>query len=135
MKFKLDENLGVRTAALIRASGHDVETISQEKLNGISDERLFEICIAERRCLVTLDLDFADVLRFPPHETAGIAILRLPQRASPDLLRSYVRNLLAALEREPITGKLWVVESTRIRLYKREERPEERDPSAAGSSF
>lgn len=26
--------------------------------------------------LVTIDVDFANPLRFPPHETAGIAVLR-----------------------------------------------------------
>jgi len=46
-----------------------VETIAQEKLSGTSDERLFEICIAEGRCLISLDLDFADVVRFPPRYT------------------------------------------------------------------
>jgi hypothetical protein len=32
MNFKLDENLGSRTAGLIAESGHDVETVAQEKL-------------------------------------------------------------------------------------------------------
>src|SRR5260370_26797629 len=36
----------------------------------------------ENRCLVSLDLDFADVVRFPPHRTSGIAVLRLPHGAS-----------------------------------------------------
>ena len=50
MKFKLHENLGSRTADLIGGRGHDVQTISQEKLNGVDDVRLFEICAAESRC-------------------------------------------------------------------------------------
>jgi len=56
VKFKLDENLGSRTAALIGESGHDVQTVSQEKLTGTDDRNLFEICAAEGRCLITLDL-------------------------------------------------------------------------------
>jgi Domain of unknown function (DUF5615) len=78
MKFKLDENLGSVAAELIAESGHEVESVAQEKLSGASDARLFEVCIAERRCWISLDLDFADVLRFPPHNTPGIAVLRLP---------------------------------------------------------
>jgi predicted nuclease of predicted toxin-antitoxin system len=72
MKFKLDENLGSRTAGIIAEFGHDVETITQEKLSGTSDERLFEIRTAECPCLITLDLDFSDVVRFPPRNTPGI---------------------------------------------------------------
>jgi predicted nuclease of predicted toxin-antitoxin system len=59
MKFKLDENLGSRIADLIAQSGHDVATVTREKLSGASDARLFDICVAERRCLISLDLDFA----------------------------------------------------------------------------
>ena len=40
MRFKLDENLGSRTACLIAEYGHDVETVAQEKLSGIGDARL-----------------------------------------------------------------------------------------------
>jgi predicted nuclease of predicted toxin-antitoxin system len=117
MKFKLDENLGSRTAGLIAKFGHEVETISQENLNGISDELLFEACISEGRCLITLDMDFADVLHFPPHKTAGIAVLRPPQAASLDLLTGLVRNLLEALRNESIAGRLWVVEAGRVRVH------------------
>jgi predicted nuclease of predicted toxin-antitoxin system len=79
VKFKLDENLGSRTAKLIAESGHDVETVAQEGLSGTNDERLSEVCAVEDRCLISLDLDFADVLRFPPRRTPGVAVLRLPR--------------------------------------------------------
>jgi predicted nuclease of predicted toxin-antitoxin system len=117
MKFKLDENLGSRTAGIIAESGHDVQTVAQEKLIGTSDARLFEICIAERRCLISLDLDFADVLRFPPRSAPGIAVLRLPRVASLSVLTGLVRNLLGALQSASIAGQLWVVEAGRIRVY------------------
>jgi predicted nuclease of predicted toxin-antitoxin system len=117
VKFKLDENLGSRTAGLIGELGHDVQTVSQEKLNGIDDARLFEICATEGRCLITLDLDFADILRFPPHTGAGIAVLRLPQTVSLKVLAELVGSLLAAIERENITGRLWVIQAGRIRVH------------------
>ena len=117
MKFKLDENLGSRTAGLIAEAGHDVETVAQENLSGTHDGRLLQICIAEGRCLISLDLDFADVLRFPPRNTAGIAALRPPRVASLSLLTGLVRGLLAALQTASIAGRLWVVEAGRIRVY------------------
>jgi len=125
MKFKLDENLGPRAAALMAESGHEVATVPQERLSGTSDTRLFESCMAERRCLVSLDLDFADVIRFPPDKTAGMAVLRLPRGASLKLLTALVRNLLTALETAPIVGQLWVVELGRIRVHQGES-PEQR---------
>jgi len=35
-------------------------------------------CALEGRCLITLDLDFVDVLRFPPRTGAGTVVLRPP---------------------------------------------------------
>lgn len=117
MKFKLDENLGSRTVALFDEFGHEVETVSQEKLNGTSDTILYTVSQSEGRCLVTLDLDFADVIRFPPGNSHGIAVLRPPPSASLGVLAALVRNLLTALQAEPITGRLWVVEVGRIRVH------------------
>ena len=97
-----------------------METVAQEELSGSSDARLLEICIAERRCLISLDLDFTDVLRFPPHNAPGIAVLRLPRVMSLSLLTGLVRRLLEALQTESIAGRLWVVEAGRIRVYEEE---------------
>jgi hypothetical protein len=75
MRLKLDENLGAPWANFLSGFGHDVHTVPQEGLSGASDAALFETCIREQRCLISLDLDFADVLRFPPKRTAGVAVL------------------------------------------------------------
>ena len=71
MKFKLDENFGKRTQTQFEEAGHDVQTVQSESLQGTSDRNLYEVCRAEQRCLITLDLDFADVTRFPPETTGG----------------------------------------------------------------
>ncbi|MFZ5915768.1 MAG: DUF5615 family PIN-like protein [Chloroflexota bacterium] len=63
MKFKLDENLGTRLQQVFKDAGHDVATVREEKLHGASDQALYEMCCREKRCLVTLALDFANVVR------------------------------------------------------------------------
>ena len=117
MKWKLDENFGLRTVHLLLDAGHDAETVLQENLSGASDEALFEVCVSEDRCLLTLDIDFADVLRFPPQRTAGIAVLRLPKNPSLRLLETVVGNLLRFLAVETIRGRLWIVEPGRVRVH------------------
>ena len=117
MKWKLDENLGSRTVHLFLKAGHDAQTVLQEELSGASDETLFEVCVREDRCLLTLDIDFADVLRFPPHQTAGIAVLRLPKNPSLRLLETVAAGLLQVLVSETIRGRLWIVEPGRLRVH------------------
>jgi predicted nuclease of predicted toxin-antitoxin system len=117
MRFKLNETFGSRSARLFPEAGHEVETVFKEGLSGASDELIFETCIQEKRCLLSLDLDFADVVRFPPHKTAGVAVLRIPKGASLSLLEKFVSDLLSMLDAQPITGRLWIVEAGRIRVH------------------
>jgi predicted nuclease of predicted toxin-antitoxin system len=114
--IKLDENLGERGRQLFVGAGHDVATVADQGLSGAADPRVIEVCGSERRCLVSLDLDFSNPLVFPPQAYAGIAVLR-PRRVTPDEVDSTVKTLIAALARDSIEGKLWIVERHRIREY------------------
>lgn len=118
MRAKLDENLGGRAIELLREAGHDIETVTVEGLGGTSDEELMRICAAEERVLITLDLDFSNVLRFPPSRHAGIVVLRLPHPVELGAIHDRIKILLEAMEREgEPTGQLWIVERDRIREY------------------
>lgn len=117
MKIKLDENLGVRTTEVFRASGHEVATVDEQRLGGASDDEVLGVCVAEARLLVTLDLDFSNPIRFDPSSTAGIAVLRVPNLPGhSDLLRA-ATVLCDALAKRPIAGRLWVVKGSRVRQY------------------
>ncbi len=116
MKFKLDENLGTRTQDLFRAAGHDVLTVREQGLQGCSDRVIFDVCGAEERCLVTFDLDFADVTRFPP-SSAGIVVIRVPKNPSRLLLERLVKQFLRAAHSSSVEKQLWIVEVGRIRIH------------------
>lgn len=120
MKIKLDENLGNRGADWFRAAGHDVATVFEQGLCSAGDHQVIEVCHAEERCLVTLDLDFGNPFRFPPKEYSGIAVLRLPSRISETDLLDVCKTLMDGLQRESIVGKLWVVSKGLIRQYQPE---------------
>jgi predicted nuclease of predicted toxin-antitoxin system len=66
VKFKIDENLPVETADLLRAAGHEADTVQEEGLEGAEDEALSERIRLEDRAIITLDLDFSDIRAYPP---------------------------------------------------------------------
>ncbi|MCC6807821.1 MAG: DUF5615 family PIN-like protein [Deltaproteobacteria bacterium] len=117
MKFKLDENIGRRGGDILRADQHDVATVHEQQLTGAADPKVIDVCRTEGRCLVTLDLDFGNPLRFRPRDYRGIVVLRLPPRPSADDLIDCVKTLAAGLTGKDVDGKLWIVQRGAIREY------------------
>jgi predicted nuclease of predicted toxin-antitoxin system len=155
MKFKIDENLPVETAAILQQAGHDAETVHSEKLTGTNDQNLSAVCQKEDRILITLDIGFADIRTYPPKEHPGFIILRSKRQDKPYIVGviqnirvcfisvetvpkvaakaakflgktfgtfllstrlKHTQNIIPAIEKEEIMGKLWIVEEKRIRV-------------------
>jgi len=117
MKLKLDENLGKTAAAILRSAGHDIRTVPGQGLCKAADREVIAACQEERCCLVTLDLDFGNPLLFDPTRYAGIAVLRLPARASHQDILEACHTLIGGLQKRKVAGKLWIVQRGRIREY------------------
>jgi len=84
-------------------------------LSGAKDETVATTSRTERRVLVTLDLDFANIWANPPGEHSGIIVLRVKHQDKPTVL-AYIRRLAAALRNRDPAGELWIVDGNRIRF-------------------
>lgn len=115
MKFKIDENLPVELVTLLGSAGHDVASVLSQGLGGATDSVVAERCQAEDRALLTLDVGFADIRRYPPESYPGLVVLRVRQHDTPYLLE-VVRRLLPNFSSEPLASHLWIVEEGRLRI-------------------
>jgi len=120
MNFKLDENLPFVAAQELRKSGYNIHTVIDEELEGVSDSVIYRKCQEEKRCIITMDLDFSDVTRFPPHLSNGIVIIRPPKNVNISLLQKLIKLLLYYLSQHSPYQQLWIVEMNRIRIYQPE---------------
>lgn len=120
MKFKIDENLPLEVAVLLREAGHDALTAGDEGLSGARDEVLWSHCLAEERSLVTLDLDFADIRLYLPQAKDGLIVFRTAHQ-SRLRVTALGKQIVPLLETEPLHGRLWIVEEGRVRIRAREE--------------
>lgn len=114
MKIKLDENFPRSAQEFLRNLGHDCHTVFDEGLSGGTDDRLIEICRSELRLLFTLDVDFADIVTYPPDEFAGIVVFRL-SRQDPRFVLSRLTEVIPTLAGLELEGHLAIVNDTRIR--------------------
>lgn len=77
MKIKLDENLPSRLVAALADLGHDVDTVTTERLGGQNDHTVWQAAQQADRFLITHDLDFSDIRRFTPGTHRGLLVVRL----------------------------------------------------------
>jgi predicted nuclease of predicted toxin-antitoxin system len=116
MRFKIDENLHESAAELLRQHGHDAVSVYAQNLRGHDDRDIAAVCRMEQRVLITQDLDFGNILAYPPENYAGIIVLRLRNQSRPVVL-TVIGRLLPSLSADVLTGRLWSVEETRVRIH------------------
>jgi predicted nuclease of predicted toxin-antitoxin system len=116
MRLKLDENLDVGLAVWLASMGHDAKTVRDEQMSGASDEQVFAVAMAEDRCLVTLDLDFSDPIRFSPTNSAGTLVLRVPV-PSMAMIRRLLEQAMAQAALTSPRRQIWIVEPGRVRIW------------------
>ncbi len=79
-----------------------IAVVRDEGLPGAPHVRVRGVTIFEHRCPVTFEMDFSDVLRFPPREGPGTIIIRLSVEPTLPLIQAPVQQVLDLLEREPV---------------------------------
>ncbi|MBS3919359.1 MAG: DUF5615 family PIN-like protein [Deltaproteobacteria bacterium] len=117
MRFKVDENLHVEIADLLRERGHDALTVFDQEARGRSDHDIADLSRNEDRVLISLDLDFSNILIFPPEKYPGLIVLRL-RKKSRSAVRLVITRVIDHLYKEPLAGRLWVVDEHRIRIHR-----------------
>jgi len=115
MRFKIDENMPLEIAGLLRNAGHDSTTVTEQNLSATSDAGLAAICREEKRILVTLDNDFADIRTYPPDKFQGIMVMRLSRQDNLHVLEVF-GHAIRLLSEEPVERHLWIVEEDKIRI-------------------
>ena len=76
MKLKLDENLSRHLKPTLISLGHDVMTVADEGLLSQPDTVVAAAASGESRILLTLDVEFADLRKYPPGTHPGVVLFR-----------------------------------------------------------
>lgn len=117
MRFLIDANLPRAAILVCQKFGHQVEFARDIGLAAASDEQIAARARETGAALLTRDLDFADVRRYPPDQYPGIVVLRLPDTTvAQEIARVLERFLMEPGFLEPLAGRLAIVEADRVRF-------------------
>ncbi|MDI6731137.1 MAG: DUF5615 family PIN-like protein [Candidatus Margulisbacteria bacterium] len=117
MKLLLDENIPIEAEAVLQQCGCDALHVCSVKMSGKDDSQIMAFAQKEKRILVTLDLDFSNILTYPPKTHFGIIAIRLlyPKRKKIiDLLVNFVQKI----DEVDISKSLIILEENGYRVRK-----------------
>lgn len=115
MKFLANENLFEPIIEHLRSLGHDVLSIREAGLSGISDDEVYQLACKDRRVVITMDKDFARIFRFPPEKCGGIIVVKIYKRKVEDTLKIF-RKFFEKIKEEEIKRNQIVITPEGIRI-------------------
>ena len=122
MRFLADMGVSLMTVGALRAANHDAVHLRDEGLIRLPDPEIATKAVAERRIVLTFDLDFGDILATAGSEVPSVVIFRLrdqtPAAVNPRLFR-----VIAECAEELASGAIIIVEDERFRVRRLPIRP------------
>ncbi len=115
MKLKLDENLSRHLKPILIELGHDVLTAADENLLSRPDTEVAACAASEGRILLTLDIEFADLRKYPPGSHPGIVLFR-PGALGPLSVNRFVERFARSTDLSALSGCVAVVEPHGVRV-------------------
>ena len=116
MRLIVDEDLPRSLFRDLLAAGFDTVDVRDVGLRGQSDEAVFDYAVRERRAVLTADVGFGNVLRFPLGKHAGIIVARFSNNISSQQLSDAIVKALALLAEDDVFGNVIIVTSGNIRI-------------------
>ena len=115
MKLFANENLFEPIIDYLRSLGHDVLSIRDSGLSGISDDEVYQRACKEKLVIITMDKDFTRMFRFPPAKCGGIIVVKIYKRTVDETL-SIFRNFFDHIQEKDIHRNLIIITPEGVRI-------------------
>jgi len=112
-KFLVDADMPRSSAAAIRSLGFDVQDVRDLGMRYATDQEIIDYALNTGRIVITRDLDYGEILRYPQHP--GSVILRLPTGFVAREVNEALLDFLASARSEVLQQAIIIVELGRYR--------------------
>ncbi|MFQ6126861.1 MAG: DUF5615 family PIN-like protein [Candidatus Heimdallarchaeota archaeon] len=114
MRFKIDENAPFSVKHLLESRGsHQADSVYHQGKVGITDQDLLDLCLKEKRILITLDTNFNNAFLHPRGTFYGIILVR-PHTQGKTAFLTLFREFLNQFQLEQVVSKVVIVEPRQI---------------------
>jgi predicted nuclease of predicted toxin-antitoxin system len=115
LRFLADAGVAPRVVEWLRTEGHDVSGLREQGLQRLPDLEVFAKASAERRIILTFDLDFGEIVALSASPSVGVILFRLHDTTTPRVIER-LRAVLEASQQQLEEGAIVVVEDARHRV-------------------
>jgi predicted nuclease of predicted toxin-antitoxin system len=112
-KFLLDADMPKSSAVAIRSLGFDVEDVRDLGMRYAKDQEIIDFALDTGRVVITRDLDYGEILRYPQHP--GAIILRLPTGFVAKEVNEALLDFLSSAKNDVLQQAIIIVELGRYR--------------------
>ncbi len=86
MRFLADMGVAQRIVQWLRSEGHDAVHLRDERLHRLPNGKIFEKAVAERRIILTFDLDFGEIVALSGGQQVSVILFRLHNPRTPHVI-------------------------------------------------
>ncbi len=115
MRFLADMGVSQRVVKWLREAGHEAVHLRDEGLQRLPDAEIFAKAIAERRVVLTFDLDFGEIAALAGNHAASVILFRLQDTSTPHVIER-LSSALATTETALEGSAIVLVEERRLRI-------------------
>src|SRR5438093_5710881 len=116
MQLLLDEDLPRSLVRELQQAGIIAQHVLDLGKRGQSDDEILALARSKDFTLVTGDVGFGNLLRYPLNSHSGIVIARFPNELPTDITNAAIVRALLELTSEEVRGGLVIIEPGRVRI-------------------
>ena len=118
-RFVIDEDMPRSTARFLRKHNYEALDIRDYGLRGSDDDVVYQFAQKNKSALITGDMHFSNILRFPIGCHFGIIIVHLPNEMPTDEINRQIIERFANLTDNDFKGNLIIIEPNKIRIRRK----------------
>jgi predicted nuclease of predicted toxin-antitoxin system len=117
MNFLADMGISLRTVEWLRELGHDVLHLRDRGLQKLPDDEILALALVEQRIILTIDLDFAQLLAVSKQALPSVILFRLGNENYNEINQRLI-EVLNNCQKELKTGAIVSVNNEAFRVKK-----------------